>query len=544
MSELPPQNLPSAIVAWQALLGNEHVLTQDSDLMPFQTATFSTQSQVLAVIRPKNSQQVSEAMKVANQYKIPIYPISTGQNWGYGSSVPPGDNNVIMQLSGMHAISDFSEELAHITIEPGVTQQQLYQFLQTNNSSLWMDATGSSPQCSIIGNTMERGFGHTPYGDHFNHVCSLEVVLPTGEIIHTGFSKFDNAHAHKTYKWGVGSYIDGLFTQSNLGIVTKLTLWLMPAPEYFQAFYIMIEDDSELEDLIETLRPLRLNGTIKSTVHIGNDYKVLSSVARFPWHLTDGQAKLDQAIVNQLAKEWDFGAWNVSGALYGTKLEVKSAREKITAAFKHKVKRIRFLDDNMLGLAQKFQHPYKWLTKLDLPQLLKVMVPVHGLKKGIPTPDIIASTFWRKTQPVPRQPHPDRDRCGLIWCAPVAPTTGEHARNMVNIIEQTVAKYGFEPLISMSMINERSLDNVISIIYDRDIEGQDELAQQCHQELLTRFSQDGYFPYRLSIDAMNILQQTEPSYLVLQAKIKQALDPNNILAPGRYEVDNNKSPTR
>ena len=53
-----------------------------------------------------------------------------------------------------------------------------------------MDATGASPDCSIIGNTMERGFGHTPMGDHCANACGFEVVLPTGECIETGFAPF------------------------------------------------------------------------------------------------------------------------------------------------------------------------------------------------------------------------------------------------------------------------------------------------------------------------------------------------------------------
>ena len=69
---------------------------------------------------------------------------------------------------------------------PGVTQEQLFSFLKERNSKLWMDSTGASPRCSLIGNTMERGFGHTPYGDHFAHTCGLEVVLPDGEVIETG----------------------------------------------------------------------------------------------------------------------------------------------------------------------------------------------------------------------------------------------------------------------------------------------------------------------------------------------------------------------
>ena len=95
----------------------------------------------------------------------------------------PPDGSVLLDLSRMNRIVDFNEDLAYVTVEPGVTQGQLYAFLRERGSRLWMDATGASPDCSLIGNTMERGFGHTPYGDHFAQVCGLEVVLPDGQCI-------------------------------------------------------------------------------------------------------------------------------------------------------------------------------------------------------------------------------------------------------------------------------------------------------------------------------------------------------------------------
>jgi 4-cresol dehydrogenase (hydroxylating) len=89
----------------------------------------------------------------------------------------------------MNRILDFHEELGYVTVEPGVTQGQLMEFLRQRKSRLWMDGTGSSPQCSLIGNTIERGFGHTPYGDHFGNVCGFEVVLANGEAIETGLAR-------------------------------------------------------------------------------------------------------------------------------------------------------------------------------------------------------------------------------------------------------------------------------------------------------------------------------------------------------------------
>src|SRR5205823_2405790 len=164
----------------------------------------------------------------------------------------------LLDLARLNRIIDFDEELAYVTIEPGVTQRQLHEFLRGRGSRLWMDATGASPDCSIVGNTMERGFGHTPMGDHCGNACGFEVVLPTGDCIETGFSRFAGAKAGPLHRYGVGPSLDGLFAQSNFGIVTRMSVWLMPAPEKFQAFFFVCGDERGLAAVVDALRPLRM----------------------------------------------------------------------------------------------------------------------------------------------------------------------------------------------------------------------------------------------------------------------------------------------
>ena len=89
---------------------------------------------------------------------------------------------------------------------------------------------------SITIEPLERGFGHTPYSDHFAHIGGFQVVLPQGDVLRTGFGQFENAAATSVYRWGVGPHFDGLFTQSNLGVIVEATIWLMPAPPYMQFF--------------------------------------------------------------------------------------------------------------------------------------------------------------------------------------------------------------------------------------------------------------------------------------------------------------------
>ena len=177
-----------ALEQWTALVGAEHVIADDRSRKTAETATFATTQRVPAILRPGSRDEVQECMRIANRFRIPVYPISSGKNWGYGSRVPVTDASVLIDLSRLNRILDFNEKLAYVTVEPGVTQRQLFQLLQDRHSSLWMDATGSSPDCSLIGNAVERGIG----GRAINKQCkALRLFQPT----YTSFRE----HCHAEY---------------------------------------------------------------------------------------------------------------------------------------------------------------------------------------------------------------------------------------------------------------------------------------------------------------------------------------------------------
>lgn len=280
---MPETHVASAIQEWASAIGDAWVIRSSAELAAAETATFQTSQRIPVILRPGTAQETCEVVRIANRFGFALYPVSSGKNWGYGSRVPVTTQSALLDLSRMNAITGFDEKLGYVTVEPGVTQQDLFNFLKKNHSKLWMDATGSSPDCSLIGNAVERGFGHTPYGDHFANICALRVVLPTGEIIQTGFAGLPSAKAAEVYRWGVGPSLDGLFSQSNLGIVIGMTVWLMPAPEYFQTFFFQCDREDGLAPIVDALRPLRMDLTLRSAVHIVNDYKVLSGIRQFPW---------------------------------------------------------------------------------------------------------------------------------------------------------------------------------------------------------------------------------------------------------------------
>jgi 4-cresol dehydrogenase (hydroxylating) flavoprotein subunit len=526
--------LGTALEQWKARIGPENVVTAEAERAGAETATFATSQRIPAILRPAGSQQVSECLTVASDCGIPVYPISSGKNWGYGSRVPPGDGCALLDLSRMNRIIDFNEKLAYVTVEPGVTQRQLFSFLEQQRSRLWMDATGSSPDCSLIGNIMERGFGHTPYGEHFAHICGMEVVLPNGEVLETGSARHAGSATAAVNRWGLGPSLDGLFSQSNLGVVTRLTIWLMPAPDEFAAFFFRCESETGLSALIDALRELRLRSSLHSSIHIANDYKVLGGLRQYPWKETGGQTPLMPKLMAAFREDLTFGFWNASGGLYGTAAQVAESKKLLRAALSRVPGKLKFVDERMLRTAKRFAKPFRLLTGWDIARTAELVEPVIGLMKGIPTAQSLSSVYWRKRIPVPAVPDPDRDRCGLLWYAPVAPADGEQVDRLIRLVSKTLLEAGFEPLISLTLITPRTVNCVISITYDRDVEGEDQRAMKCYHALANQCTAGGYHPYRLGITSM---QNENPAgtHARFVQNIRAFADPASILAPGRYE---------
>jgi 4-cresol dehydrogenase (hydroxylating) flavoprotein subunit len=531
-ARLAGPDLGRALSDWIDRLGPTHVVSDVGTLSSASTATFATRARVQAILRPGNLEDVQACVRIANRHGVALYPVSSGKNWGYGSRAPIRDG-VIIDLGRMNRIVEFDEDLAYVTLEPGVTQRQLFEFLRERGARLWMDATGSSPDCSIIGNTMERGFGHTPMGDHCANAGAFEVVLPTGDVVRTGYARFDAAGVGALGHWGVGPSLDGLFSQSNLGIVTRMSVWLMPQPESFRAFFFMCRNADGLQAVIDALRPLRLDGTLRSTIHIGNDYKVLAGSRQYPWPDMNGRTPLDVAAMERLRRDMNIGAWNGCGGLYGSRTHVKDAARRVRRALRGKVDRLQFVDDRRLELMKRFATPFRVMTGWDVSQTLSVLAPVYGLLKGVPTDGPMSSVYWRKRMAVPSDPDPDRDGCGLLWCSPVLPSSGPHAAKVTGLAASVLLAHGFEPQMSLSLATERSAVCVTTISYDREVPGEDARAMDCYEELTQQLLAQGYPPYRANLAGMGYADGSAAHTDVVR-RIKDALDPNGVLSPGRY----------
>jgi len=529
-------NMDNAIAAFRKALGSDNVVVSQDEIERYERATFHCENTIPAVVRPASTAEVQHCLRIANAFRVPLYPISTGLNTGYGSAVPTAPGCVVLELKRLDRILEYNAELGYVRVEPGVTQQQLYDYLQEQDAPFWLDVTGGSPRHSLIGNIAERGFGHTAYSDHFAQIGGFQVVLPDGDLLTTGFGQYDNAKATGVYRWGLGPHYDGLFTQSNLGVIVQATIWLMPKPEYAQFFSCRIERDEDLPALIELLRPLRLDGTVRSAMHIGNDYKMISAIQGYPWEEAQGTTPLPAEVLRAKVKAWDCGPWNVSGALYGTRATVADARRRVRRQLRGKVKRLQFLDQRRLRVVERLAKPYQLLTGVNLPEVMTLLKPVFGMTQGVPSMGMLPSNYWRKKEfpEASADLSPERDNCGVLWLAPVAPTSGAHTAAIWAIVKATMQSHGFEPSVSITLLSERTIDCVVNLSYDRDISGEDQRAMACHDDMLEQLCSAGYYPYRLGIQALGKMPPKTEAYENFFRALRGALDPNRILAPGRY----------
>jgi FAD/FMN-containing dehydrogenase len=231
-STLPPgvtrYAFDAAALQYMAIVGHEQVVSGD-DLVeyidPYELgAEEGIRKMPSAAVRPKNVEQLRGVLAVCEEYSIPVWTFSRGKNLGYGGPAPRVNGSVALDLHRMDSIIEVNEEYAYAVVEPGVTFTELYEYCVEHKLKVW-PSVPSLGWGSVVGNTLDRGTGFTPTATHHQHICGLEAMLANGELVRTGQFAVSGSPSSHLSKFTFGPSIEGLFLQSNLGIVTKLGIW-------------------------------------------------------------------------------------------------------------------------------------------------------------------------------------------------------------------------------------------------------------------------------------------------------------------------------
>ena len=529
-------NLEEALVAWSQLLGTERVLNAEQSQRLYGADTTGSQRVIAGALHIVNGETVPEVMRIAQAHRVPVYPISTGHNWGYGSALPARDGCVIIDLSRMQRIVHFDAEFGVVTVEPGVTQGMLADFLQAGGHPYLVPVTGAGPTCSLLANALERGYGVTPITDHFSAVTDIEAVLPDGSLYRTALREAGGEELARLFKWGVGPYSVGLFTQSGFGIVTKMSIVLARRPESVKVCLFSLKDDALLETAIERLRHIlgRLPGTV-GAINLMNQHRVLSMSAPYPKDRLGPDGLIPQAVVEELGRQYQILAWTGFGTLYGTRRVVAAAQREIRSALSGVASRLIFLTPNgaqkLAGLANKLPGA---LGK-RLGSTAETLALSLQLVAGRPNETALPLAYWRNQRPQQDGPRdPARDGCGLIWYAPLVPMRPAAVRGYVDMVKQVTRRHGIEPLITFTTLSDKLVDSTVPIVFERDAQATVQAAQDCYADLVQTGRPLGYFPYRVGIGGMSTVVGLQDKATAFHARLRENLDPHDILAPGRY----------
>lgn len=172
------------------------------------------------VVKPANSTEISELLKVANTYKIPVVPI--GARTGLSGGALSVQGGIGLSMERLNRILHIDEQNLQVTVEPAVITQVLREAVAEKELFYPVDPS-SMGSCWIGGNVAKNSGGAraVKYGVTKDYVLNLEVVLPTGEIIWTGANTLKNSTGYNLTQLMVGS-------EGTLGVITKIVLKLIP----------------------------------------------------------------------------------------------------------------------------------------------------------------------------------------------------------------------------------------------------------------------------------------------------------------------------
>jgi len=455
---------------------------------------------------PKGS-GVFAALAVAREYGVPLFPFSSGRNWGLGSRLPTADDGFLLDLSGLDKVRAIDVEHRYAIVEPGVNQRALADAVAATGADLMVHLTGAPEETSVVGNCLDRGVGY--FGGRIAGVRGLEVVLVDGQTLRTGHWRFgeradDEALSH-CYPLGLGPDLTGLFCQSNLGVVTALVFDLMPKRPFVAVMMRFVEED--MTAVIDGLAELRRQNVISEGYEIDND-------------LDPRVSGLD------LDRGTGTREWVVWMHLPGSERQIATAKHHILRRLGSHCARIDFIDPADPEATSR--DPY-----------FQALCQRWNGEPGNFSLVAMARASGVETDGVGFNPDRERAVKGFVCALPALSLRGADIGEVLAVVERVSETHGVTAALTMSGLSTLAMEGFFRVYFDRDDADAVARAQAWNADLHAQLSAIGVHPYRLNVAQMEDYfgdggNQGGDPYLDTLKKIKTALDPLGIIAPGRY----------
>ena len=197
------------------------------------------------VIRPNSAQEASQILQLANERRIPVYPVGAAS--GMTGGAVPLHGGISLNMNRINRIIEIDEANMNGTVEPGVIVADFQN--EVEKLGLFYPPDPASNTFSTMGGSVAEcsgGLRGVKYGVTKDYVIALEVVLPTGEIIHTGSKALKSVTGYDLTKLFIGS-------EGTLGIFTKIVVKLMPLPEKIETLLAPFRSITDATDAVSSI---------------------------------------------------------------------------------------------------------------------------------------------------------------------------------------------------------------------------------------------------------------------------------------------------
>lgn len=281
------------------LLGREAIITDAAILELLSSDIYSEGVTAAFAVKPVSRENLAEAIGQITAAGYALFPRGGGMSYTSGY-IPNRKDSVIIDMSRLNSIVDINEEDMTITVEAGVTWQQIYKVLETKNLRLPFFGTFSGIKATV-GGGMSNGalfMGTARYGTGAEIVLGMDVITAEGQLIKTGQAGFKSG---KPFFRNYGPDLTGLFVHDagSLGIKTLVSLRLMHKPKFEGSASFVF---SETKDAVATMSEIARSDRVEevyifdpvatrlglNTSDIKQDIKRLFNVVKSQRSLTRG----------------------------------------------------------------------------------------------------------------------------------------------------------------------------------------------------------------------------------------------------------------
>jgi glycolate oxidase subunit GlcD len=218
----------------RAIVGAAHCLAGRDELIPYECDGLTLHGETpSAVVLPRDTDEVARVVRACRRFGVPFVPRGAGTGLSGGAIAMEG--GVVIECSRLDRVLAVHPEDRIAVVQPGLLNAALSKVVAPHGLFYAPDPS-SQNACTIGGNVGENSGGpHTlKYGTTTNHVLALQMVLPDGEIVRIG----------SPTGWNAGPDLVGAVvgSEGTLGIVTEITVRLVPIPESVETLLAIFPD--------------------------------------------------------------------------------------------------------------------------------------------------------------------------------------------------------------------------------------------------------------------------------------------------------------